>query len=375
MIPRKISSIINEKLYDKKIIIITGARQTGKTTLLKDLFGNDNNSLWLNADQPDVQSIFENANSDVFKDYFGKNKFIIIDEAQRIKNVGLKLKIIADELPEYKLIVTGSSSFELANEINEPLTGRKWEYSLYPLSFEELLQHNGLLSEKRYLHRRLIYGSYPDVVTNTGQEKEILKQITDSYLFKDILMWQHIKKSEKLIKLLQALALQVGSEVSYNELGKLVGLDNVTVEKYIQLLEKVFVIFRLKSLKRNGRKELKFARKIYFYDNGVRNALIANFQQLELRQDTGALWENYLVSERIKLLHYNKIWANVYFWRTHDQQEIDYVEEIDGLYHAYEFKWSPKTKVKFSKSFTSNYQHTTNVVNRDNYYNFIRYKK
>jgi len=372
MILRKIEKLIADKLNDKKAIIIFGARQTGKTTVLKKIFGERNDSIWLNADEADVQALFENASSTRFKAVFGSKKYIIIDEAQRIKNIGLKLKLITDELQDKKIIATGSSSFELANDINEPLTGRKWEYYMYPLSFEELVKHNGLLEEERLLNHRLIYGSYPEVVMNPGNEKETLKHLADSYLYKDILLWQNIKKSDKLIKLLQALALQLGNEVSFNELGNLIELDNATVEKYIQLLEQCYVIFRLNAFSRNVRKELKRGRKIYFYDNGIRNSLIANFNMPELRQDVGALWENYLISERIKFTNYNGIWANKYFWRTQDQQEIDYIEEFDGKLFAYEFKWHKKSNVRFPLTFTKAYpEHETKLIDRTNYFEFL----
>jgi uncharacterized protein len=296
----------------------------------------------------------------------------VIDETQRISDIGIKLKLITDQLSDIQLIATGSSSFDLANKINEPLTGRKWEYRLFPLSFQEMVNHHGLLKERRLLSHRLIYGYYPDVVTHSGNEKEILKQLTDSYLYKDILMWENIKKPEKLLKLLQALALQIGNEVSYNELGKLIGLDNQTVEKYIQLLEKTFIIFRLGAFSRNLRKELKKGRKIYFYDNGIRNALIANFSQPELRTDIGGLWENFMISERQKYIHYEDIWVNNYFWRTQDQQEIDYIEENHNLLHAYEIKWNSKTVSKLSKTFSGAYpNHTFSLVNPDNFESFL----
>lgn len=372
MIQRLLQVNITNNLYKGKAIIILGARQTGKTTLLKELFINEQDVIWLNADELDVQNLFEQSSSTRFKTLFSKYKTIVIDEAQRIKNVGLKLKLITDELHDKQLIAIGSSAFELSNQINEPLTGRKWEYYLYPISFYEMVNHHGIIEEQRMLNERLVYGYYPEIVTSNGNEKEVLKQLTDSYLYKDILMWQGIKKPEKLLKLLQALALQLGSEVSYNELGQTIGLDNETVEKYIQLLEKTFVIFRLSSLSRNLRKELKLSRKIYFYDNGIRNALIANFNQPELRQDVGALWENFLISERIKSLHYKNIWTNKYFWRTHDQQEIDYVEERDGIIYGYEFKWNPKKTVRFSKTFLNAYPNsTTKVISKDNYYDFL----
>ncbi len=372
MIRRVLTEVIKKHNTDNKAIILLGSRQTGKTTLLKELASGLENVLWLNADEPDIQAIFENATSTRLNAYFGNFANIFIDEAQRIQDIGIKLKLITDQLPEKKLFVSGSSAFELANQINEPLTGRKWEYHLYPFSFGELASHYGFIEETRMLSHRLVYGCYPEVVTHRGNEKETLKQLTDSFLYKDILQWQGIKKPEKLLKLLQALALQVGSEVSYNKLSNLIDLDNETVEKYIQLLEKTFVIFRLTAFSRNLRKELKKGRKIYFYDNGIRNALIANFNSVELRTDVGALWENFILSERIKYMEYHQIWANRYFWRTQDQQEIDFIEERDGKIYAYEFKWNSKLKVRFSKTFLSAYpDNETKTITPENYFEFI----
>lgn len=372
MIGRKLEAIIESNLFPGKAIIVLGARQTGKTTLLKKLIANRNNVLWLNADEPDTIALFEHSTSTRLKSVFSGKNLVVIDEAQRIENVGLKLKLITDQIPGIQLIATGSSSFDLANKVNEPLTGRKWEYKLFPLSYSELVQENGILEENRLVPHRLIYGYYPEVVTHPGNEKEILKQLSDSYLYKDILMWERIKKPEKLIKLLQALALQIGSEISYNNIGSLLGLDNQTVEKYIQLLEQTFVIFRLPAFSRNHRKELKRGRKIYFYDNGIRNALLANFNLPELRNDIGALWENFIISERMKYLHYNQIWVNSWFWRTQDQQEIDYIEEKDGILHAYEIKWSEKKKPFLSKSFAKTYpNHEYRIINPKNFDEFL----
>lgn len=371
MINRKLEHRIKEKLGKGKAIIILGARQTGKTTLLKKMFSKKE-VIWLDGDEIDVREMFENASSALLKVRFAKYKTIVIDEAQRINEVGLRLKLITDQLKDKQLIVSGSSAFELSNRLNEPLTGRKWEYMLFPLSFAEMAEHHGMLDELRLLEHRMIYGYYPEVITSPGNEKEVLKQLTESYLYKDILMWQNLKRPEKLVKLLQALSLQIGNEVSYNELGKLLGLDNETVAKYIDMLEKAFVVFRLGAFSRNLRKELKQSRKIYFYDNGIRNALISNYSQLALRQDTGALWENFILSERMKHTHYNGIWANKYFWRTHDQQEIDYIEEYDGTLHAYEIKWNPQRKSKLSLTFSSAYPNNTyDIINPDNFYEFI----
>lgn len=372
MVVRELENIIKKRLNTGKAIVILGARQVGKTTLLKTLFGNSNEVLWLNGDEMDVQSLFSAISATRLKAIFGNKKTVIIDEAQRIHDIGLRMKLITDQIPEVQLVATGSSAFELANQLNEPLTGRKWEYKLYPISFGEMVKHHGLLEEKRLLSHRMVYGYYPDVINNTGMEKEILKQLSDSYLYKDLLLLEQIKKSEGLIKLLQGLALQLGSQVSYNELSQLCGLDAKTVEKYIVLLEQAFIIFRLGSFSRNLRNELKKSRKIYFYDNGIRNALIANFNQIENRTDTGALWENFLVSERIKYLAYSQKWVNYWYWRTKEQQEIDFIEEADGQLVAYEFKWNPLAKVKKPASFTQAYPAAQfEVIHRDNFENFL----
>ncbi len=372
MIQRLLKIELNNKLFKKKAIIILGARQTGKTTLLKENFSENKEVLWLNADEVDVVTLFENSSADRLKTYFGTSKIIIIDEAQRIKNIGLRLKLITDQIPAVQLIATGSSAFELANSINEPLTGRKWEYKLFPLSFSEMVAHHGFIKENRLLPHRLIYGYYPEVVTNEGNEKEILKQLSNSYLYKDILMWERIKKPEKLVKLLRALAYQLGAEVSFNKLSKDLAIDNQTVEKYIQLLEQTFIIFRLPAFSRNHRKELKRGKKIYFYDNGIRNAIIANFNLPEMRTDIGALWENFIISERMKFINYHKIWTNSYFWRTQDQQEIDYIEERAGKLFAYEIKWNKNKTPKISKTFTNSYpQHEYKIINPENYELFI----
>lgn len=355
MIIRAIADHITDRLGKGKAILLFGPRQTGKTTLLHQVLDEMQGVMWLNGDEADVQQLFENASSTRFKSVFGENKTIVIDEAQRITSIGLKLKLITDQIKEVQLIATGSSALELANRTQEPLTGRKWEYFLYPVSFGEMVMHQGLLEEKRMISQRLVYGSYPEIINNPGREKEILKLLTDSFLYKDVLMLDGLKKPSKLIALLQALAFQTGSEVSYSELGRITGLDNQTVEKYIDLLEKTFVIFRLGALNRNLRKELKRGRKIYFYDNGVRNALIAQFGSIELRADRGALWENYLMAERRKYLAYNQMWVNSYFWRTQDQQEIDYVEEHDGQFLAWEFKWNPASNARLSKTFENAY--------------------
>ena len=373
MISRQIKSAFLAKLKDEKAIILLGPRQVGKSTLLTqmtDAF--DKPVLWMNGDDADVRSLLATPTSTALKALIGNARTWIIDEAQRIENIGLCLKLATDQIKDVKVIATGSSSFELSNRINEPLTGRKWEYHLYPFSFAEMVAEHGLLSEKRLLHHRLVFGYYPEVVLHPGEEEERLKELANSYLYKDILTWERIQKPDKMEKLLQALAFQVGNEVSYNELGQLSGLDNQTTEKYIDLLEKAFIIFRIGSLSRNLRNELKKSRKIYFFDNGLRNAVINQYSPVNLRQDIGALWENFLMSERVKKLAYERLNANQFFWRTHAQQEIDYIEERNGVMHAYEFKWNTKTKAKIPSTFINAYPDAiTSIITPDNADNFL----
>lgn len=372
MITRALVSTIREKLWQNKAIIIMRLRQVGKTTLLKQMFDGNREVLWLNGNEQDTRALFENISATRLKYIFGLKKIIIIDEAQRIEDIGIRLKLIIDQISGIQLIATGSSSFDPANKVNEPLTGRKWEYKMFPLSFGEMVNHHGLLDEKRLLPHRLVYGYYPDVVTHPGDEAEILKQLSDSYLYKDILDWEHIKKADKIVKLLQALAFQVGSEISYNELGQLCDLDPKAVERYVILLEQSYIIFRLGSFSRNLRNELKSSRKIYFYDNGIRNAVIANFSLAETRADIGALFENFLIAERIKFLQYHHLWHNIWFWRTTAMQEIDLIEEGDGELAAYEFKWNPKRVAKCPKSFVDNYKEATfRMITPDNVEKFL----
>jgi len=359
MITRTISGAIRARLGDGKAALLMGARQTGKTTLVKEIFNDPAEALYLSGDDADTHALFEQPSASRLRSIFQGKKYVVIDEAQRIKDIGLKIKLLTDQAPEIQVIATGSSSFDLANRVNEPLTGRKWEYRLYPLSFAEMSAHHGLLEEERLIPHRLIYGYYPEVVTHPGDERAILRLLADSYLYKDVLMWERVKKPAQLVKLLQALAYQVGSQVSYSELGQMCALDTKTVENYVALLEQCFVIFRLNSFSRNLRNELKTSKKIYFYDNGIRNAVIADFSLPETRRDIGALWENFMVSERRKKLDNTGLWRNTWFWRTIDQKEIDYLEEGDGILSAFEFKWnlrfSTQKKTGVPKHFAAAY--------------------
>jgi predicted AAA+ superfamily ATPase len=356
MIKRSLQNNIAKKLKDNKAIILLGPRQSGKSTLLQLMQTQLKQPIaWWNGDETDIRSLLEHPTSIKLKSLIGNNKTVVIDEAQRIENIGLCIKLITDNLKGIKVIATGSSAFELANKINEPLTGRKWEYHLYPLSFGEMVTHTTLLEEKRLLHHRLVYGYYPEIITSPGNEQSLLKQLANSYLYKDILTWERIQKPDKLEKLVQALAFQMAQLISYNELGQLCGLNAETVEKYINLLEKAFVVFRLPAFSRNLRNELKKSYKIYFYDNGLRNAVINQFNPVTLRNDTGQLWENWFISERMKFLNNTEKHVSRFFWRTLAQQEVDYIEDGNGKITAYECKWNPKAKGGVSRAFSGGY--------------------
>ncbi len=355
MIQRILKQKIHKNLALNKTVILLGARQVGKTTLLSEMLKNEKDVLVLNGDEPDVREMLSHVTSVQLRHLFGKFRTVVIDEAQLIPDIGFTLKLVHDQLKDVQLFVSGSSSLDLANRINEPMTGRKLEYLLYPLSFREMINHHGLIQEKRSLPIRLVYGYYPEIVRSPGNEILLLKNLAGSYLFKDILSFGLIKKPVILDKLLKALALQIGNEVSYFELSQMVGADKETVERYIDLLEKAFIIFRLNAFSRNVRNEIKKGKKIYFYDNGIRNALIGNYQPFELRTDKGALWENFIVSERVKFLDYNDFYGHYYFWRTAQQQEIDFIEEMDGKINAYEFKVQPGKKVRFPLTFQKTY--------------------
>ena len=373
MIDRILKETIEKHLFTGKAIILMGSRQTGKTSLLEQLFPKNDDTIWLNGDDIATQTLMENMSAARLQQILGGKRLLIIDEAQRIKDIGLRMKLVTDQIKDVQLVATGSSSFELANRLNEPLTGRKWEYRMFPLSFAEMAKHHGLLNELTLIPHRMVYGYYPEVVTSAGNEIEVLRQLTDSYLYRDLFALDNVKKSDKLVLLLKALAYQVGSQISYSELAGTVGIDAKTVETYINVLEKAYIIFRLPSYSRNMRSELKHSKKIYFYDNGVRNALIGDYKPLELRNDTGALWENYIIAERLKHNAYNSFYGKSYFWRTQQQQEIDYIEDIDGVLHTYEFKWNNSKHPRLTDTFAKNYpNHTFTVVSPENYQSFVK---
>lgn len=360
MIKRIIESPIDSLLGSSKAIIIMGARQVGKSTLLETIFRDKKDVLWMTGDDLDVQELFSQMTSTRLKALLGKTKTLIIDEAQRIPDIGLRIKLITDQIKDVQVIATGSSLFELASKVNESLAGRKREFRMYPASFSEMVSHTNLLEELRLIPHRMIYGYYPEVICNPGNEPAILKELSDSFLYKDILSFEGINKPDKLVRLLKALAFQIGSQVSYHEVAQLIGLDSKTVERYIDILEKSYIIFRLSSFSRNLRNELKASRKIYFWDLGIRNLLIGNLAQVENRTDAGALWENFIIAERLKRNSYNGSIAQYWFWRTQQQKEIDYLEEENGLLNAYEFKWNnKKANVRVPESFSKAYPDAT----------------
>jgi len=373
MIARQLHSVIREKWFSGKTILLLGARQVGKTTLLKSLLENTPERIeWINGDNPQDRALLNQMNSDRAHKLFPKGTVVVIDEAQRLENSGLTLKIIHDACPGIQLIATGSSSFELSDKLNESMTGRKWTYKLYPVSVGELQEHIGYFQLEKNLETRLLYGSYPDVINRAGSEKEALLELTSDYLYKDVFALQTLRKPEKLEKLVQALAFQIGNQVSYRELAQITGLDKETVERYIWLLEEAFIVFRLPSFSRNLRNELKKSRKIYFYDLGIRNAVIQKFSPFGLRDDIGQLWENFLIVERYKYLEYSRTFVDRYFWRTKQQQEIDYLEEADGVLHAFEFKWSAKKIKRLPKTFTTTYPEAkVTHITRENYIDFV----
>lgn len=374
MITRELQAKIEQKLFDGKAIVVVGARQVGKTTLFNEVLRNrPEKILRLNLDEADAREFLTNPTMAELQQLIADNTIVMVDEAQRATDIGLTLKRIQDNFPQVQLMVTGSSSLDLRARINEPMTGRKWEYMLFPLSTGELIRTKGILFVRQSLESRLIYGSYPDVLNYQAEVRETLTNLTGSYLYKDLLELEDIRRPALLEKLLVALALQMGSEVSYNELAQTVGMDSKTVEKYIDLLEKCFIVFRLQAFSRNLRNELKKSRKIFFYDNGVRNAVVQNFAPLALRADTGALWENFFISERLKANHYAGRYAKSYFWRTKSQQEIDYVEECDGTFRAFELKWNPKRNTAaIPAAFTQAYPVSEAVVvTPDNYLEYL----
>lgn len=375
MIQRTLQNVLTQYLGKGKAILLIGARQVGKSTLFRMMTQSmaEDNILWLNCDLQSVRDMLYNPSLAGLQLLINNKSVVVIDEAQRVENIGLTLKVIVDNFPNIQLLVTGSSALDLRSKINEPLTGRKIEYHLFPISTGELYAANGLITTSEMLETRLIYGSYPDVLFGSLPPEKALTELTESYLYKDILDLEGMRKPAVLQKLLVALALQIGSEVSYHELSKTVEVDSKTVEKYIDILEKCYIVFRLNSFSRNIRTELTKGKKIYFYDLGVRNAVLQAFAPLELRQDKGALWENFFIAERMKYNHYSDRLVKSYFWRTTEKQEIDYIEESNGELHLFEMKWNEKKQsAKIPNQFIEQYHpQKTDVITTANYLTYL----
>lgn len=369
MIKRMIEKKIISSLFKGKLIIILGPRQSGKTTLIKSLLENLNKkTLSLNGDEPDIREIMTKITSTKLKQITYGYEILFIDEAQKIPDIGNTLKLMHDNFPNIQTIATGSSSFELFQRTSEPLTGRKYEFMLFPLSFSEMVTHTNYIDEKRLIDYRLVYGYYPEIVTNHVESKTLLKSLVSSYLYKDLFLVDNIRNTHIIEKLVKALALQVGNEVSFNELSRLIGIDKNTVEKYINALEKAFIVFRLSAYNKNIRTEIKKGKKFYFYDNGVMNTIVGNFNPISARENIGRLWENFVISERYKLLKYLELDNEPYFWRTVQQQEIDYLEVINDKVLTYEIKWNPKTKFRLPKIFRDNYKiEEFKIIHKDNF--------
>lgn len=374
LIPRILFETISQRLAPGKAVILLGPRQAGKSTILNEIGRLSTLKVRrFDCDDAAVRQRLEIQTLPNLQALVGDAELLLIDEAQRVKNIGLTLKIIIDQVKTPRLLVSGSSAFELANEISEPLTGRKWEFMLLPFSVGELVGHHGEFEESRHLDQRLLFGMYPEVVTSPGLERQTLNQLASSYLYKDVFSFKDLRKPELLDKLLKALAMQIGSETSYQKLAEVISSDISTVQRYLDLLEKSFIIFRLPAFSRNLRTELKKTRKLYFWDCGIRNALIGDFRPLELRSDVSGLWENFLVAERLKRNGYREFYGQSSFWRTVQQQEIDYLEDIDGRLHAFEFKWNPAKKAAtLPATFAAAYPDSTfEIISRANYLAFL----
>lgn len=373
-IQRAVEATIKNRLVAGKVNLLVGARRVGKTFLLKKIVQDINEPyLWLSGDDESTHDLLAELTIANYKRITSGISLLIIDEAQMIKDIGLKMKLMIDEIPNLKIIASGSSAYALSYKVGEPLVGRAFWQKIFPIAQNELKHHENYVDTVRNLEERLIYGSYPEIFQwKTLQEKEAyLKEILNSYLFKDLLVFDEIRNSDKIRTLLKLVAFQLGKEVSYDELGKQLGMSKNTVEKYLDLLSKVFVVYKVGAYSKNLRKELSKSSRWYFYDNGIRNALIDNFKPLSLRNDVGELWENYLMVERLKKNNYEQNFKEIYFWRTYDQQEIDYIEEKSQEIEAFEFKWG-NTKAKIPVAFANAYPEAKfSVITKENYLDFI----
>jgi predicted AAA+ superfamily ATPase len=375
-VDRIIKNQLLESLSPNKVIVLLGPRRVGKTILIKQIIEEiEEPYLLMSGEDIRVLELLKRRSTQNYVNLLQGKKLLIIDEAQKIPDVGNILKLMVDQIEGLKIIVTGSSAFDINNYMGEPLTGRKITYNLFALSEQELDQVETVLEKKDNLHHRLVYGNYPELLQLKDNEKreEYLREILSSYLLKDILAFENIRNADKIFDLLRLISYQIGGEVSIQELGSQLGMSKNTVDKYLDLLSKVYVLHKVNGFSKNLRKEVTKNSRWYFYDNGLRNAVIANLNPIGLRNDVGMLWENYIISERIKYQRYTKMLVNNYFWRTYDQQEIDWVEERGGKLHGYEFKWNPNKSVKIPAAWKKNYESAAfEVINPDNYLEWIR---
>lgn len=374
IINRFIFKKVNSQLGRNKAILIFGSRRTGKTVLLNEIFKEvKEDALLLNGEDPSVRDLLENINVKQIKQLLNNKRKLFIDEAQKVVNIGGIVKLMLDELPDLCAVLTGSSAFDMKNQFGEPLTGRKITHYLYPFSQIELSKYETLIDTMENLENKMIFGGYPEVFSYSERNDKIdyLRELVNDYLFRDILTLDHIRQSSKIQDILRMLAFQIGKDVSNEELGRQTGLNRLTVEKYLDLLSKVFIIFKVPGFSKNLRKEITKSNRWYFYDNGVLNTLLTNFSALSRRNDVGRLWENYLVSERVKILSYTGQFVNTYFWRTYDQQEIDWVEEKDGQLTGFEIKWKEE-KIKPPAAWSKAYPESQyKVIHRKNYLAWI----
>jgi predicted AAA+ superfamily ATPase len=374
-IDRTIETQILTSLVPNKVVVLLGPRRVGKTVLINQILSKISEPfILLNGENIDVRKQLEYKSTQNYLNFIGSKRLLIIDEAQKVSEIGAILKLMVDEIKGIKILVTGSSAFDINKYTGEPLTGRKKTFNLFALSEDELGQTEDSIQRIANLRQRLIYGNYPELLhlDDLEDKTDYLKELVNSYLLKDILEFENIKNSDKIFDLLRLIAFQIGSEVSYTELGRQLSMSKNTVEKYLDLLSKVFILHSVSAFSRNLRKEIVKGKRWYFYDNGLRNILIGNMNPIEIRNDIGALWENYIISERIKFQSYNRMLVYNYFWRTYDQQEIDWIEDREGILHAYEFKWNPKKKAKEPVAWKNTYKESKfEVINNENYINWI----
>jgi len=375
-IVREITELVKNKLVPQKVVVILGARRVGKTVLVNEILKTVTEPvLKLNGEDISVHQKLAESSVENYKSLIGSYRLLYIDEAQKIPDIGRKLKLMIDEIEDLKIIITGSSALDINRNTGEPLTGRKYTLNLFPLSENEFNQTENAFNKLEKVKQRLVYGSYPELlhIDNEVDKREYLNDLVSSYLLKDILAYENIENSQKIFNLLRLLAYQIGGEVSYQELGKQLGISKNTVEKYLDLLQKVFIIKKVEGFSRNLRKEITKNSRWYFVDNGIRNSIIANFNVVNFRNDIGQLWENYLISERLKYQQYNRISCNNYFWRTYNQQEIDWVEEREGKLFGYEFKWKNQ-KVKTPSLWQKTYKEASfEVITQDNFSQWLKF--